>query len=191
MLAFIFGLIEGSTDGWTALPILSVVWGVVLFAGFGVRQARAPQPLIKPSLLQEQRDSPPDSILGLAFFAAVSGLAYVISLFFQLVLHLSPSHAALGLTPVMVGIIGASVVCRPLLTVLGRRLVALGLLTTLLGTLGLWLTIVETGEWPRRHGSLSPPSWSSVSAWAPVSAPSSKLPWATSPTTKPVVPAVP
>ncbi len=144
MLALLFGLIEGSTDGWATLPILSLAGGGALFAGFGVRQVQAPQPLIKASLLRN-RGFTAGLVLGLAFFAAVSGLTYVMSLFFQLVLHLSPSHAALGLTPVMVGIIGASVGCRPLLTVLGRRLVALGLLTTLLGTLGLWLTIVEEG----------------------------------------------
>jgi hypothetical protein len=78
-------------------------------------------------------------------FAAVSGLGYVISLFFQLVLHLSPSDAALGLTPVMGGIIIASIVCRPLLPLLGRSLVAIGLTTTLLGTLGLWFTVYQTG----------------------------------------------
>ena len=83
--------------------------------------------------------------MGLAFFAAVSGLGYVVSLYFQLVLHLSASHAALGLIPVMVGIIGASIACRPLLTVLGRRLVVIGLSATLFGTLGLWFTILRTG----------------------------------------------
>jgi MFS family permease len=36
-------------------------------------------------------------------------------------------------------------VCRPLLTVLGRRLVVLGLSTTLVGTIGLWLTVLAKG----------------------------------------------
>jgi MFS family permease len=100
--------------------------------------------LITPSLLKN-RGFTAGLILGLAFFAAVSGLAYVVSLFFQLVLHLSPSHAALGLSPVMVGIIGASIICRPLLTGLGRRLVVVGLGATLFGTIGLWLTVWEAG----------------------------------------------
>ena len=144
MLALIFGLIEGSTDGWTTLPILSVVAGVALLAAFGFRQARAANPLIIPSLLKNKGFTA-GLILGLAFFAAVSGLGYVVSLYFQLVLHLSASHAALGLVPVMVGIIGASIACRPLLTVLGRRLVVIGLSATLFGTLGLWFTILRTG----------------------------------------------
>jgi nitrate/nitrite transporter NarK len=45
----------------------------------------------------------------------------------------------------MVGIIAASIVCRPLLTSLGRRLVVIGLVTTLLGVLGLLLTVRAKG----------------------------------------------
>ena len=144
MLGLIFGLIEGSTNGWTAFPIASLVGGVLLFGAFAVRQRRAVNPLITPSLLKNKGFTA-GLVLGLAFFAAVSGLAYVISLFFQLVLHLSPSHAALGLAPVMVGIIGASIVCRPLLTTIGRRLVVIGLVTTLVGTAALWLTVLAKG----------------------------------------------
>jgi EmrB/QacA subfamily drug resistance transporter len=145
MLTLIFGLIEGSTDGWSVLPLLSVAGGVGLLACFGLRQARASNPLIIPSLLKNKGFTA-GLVLGLAFFAAVSGLGYVVSLFFQLVLHLSPSRAALGLIPIMIGIIGASIVCRPLLTVQGRRLVVIGLAATLFGTLGLWFTIVQTGD---------------------------------------------
>jgi EmrB/QacA subfamily drug resistance transporter len=144
MLALIFGLIQGSTSGWTALPIVSLVCGVPLFGAFAVRQMRVANPLITPSLLKNKGFTA-GLILGLGFFAGVSGLAYVVSLFFQLVLHLSASRAALGLSPVMIGIIGASIACRPLLTSLGRRLVVIGLVTTLLGTLGLWLTVLAKG----------------------------------------------
>jgi EmrB/QacA subfamily drug resistance transporter len=144
MLALIFGLIQGSTNGWTALPIASLVGGTLFFIAFAARQLNASNPLITPTLLKN-RGFTSGLILGLGFFAAVSGLSYVISLFFQLVLHMSPSHAALGLTPVMVGIIAASIVCRPLLASWGRRLVVIGLVVTLLGALGLWLTVLTTG----------------------------------------------
>jgi len=75
----------------------------------------------------------------------VSGLAYVISLFFQLVLHLSPAHASLGLAPVMVGIIAASIVCRPLLDCPRPTACRPRLSTTLVGTIGLWLTVLAKG----------------------------------------------
>lgn len=144
MLGLLYGLIEGSTAGWTGLPILSLLAGVVLFAGFGVRQRMATDPLILPSLLTN-RGFTAGLLLGLAFFAAVNGLAYVVSLFFQTALGLKPSAAALGLGPLMIGIIAASLVCRPLITKLGRRLVIVGLGITLAGAVGLWSTIVAEG----------------------------------------------
>jgi len=144
MFGLMYGLIEGSTAGWTAMPILSLVAGAVLLAGFGVRQRGATEPLILPSLLTN-RGFTSGLLLGLAFFAAVNGLAYVVSLFFQTALGLTPSSAALAIAPLMVGIIGASFVCRPLIEKLGRLLVIIGIAVTLAGTVGLWTTVLAQG----------------------------------------------
>jgi len=144
MFALIYGLIEGSTDGWTALPIGCLVTGAVLLAGFGVRQRMAADPLILPSLLAN-RGFTAGLLLGLAFFAAVNGLAYVISLFFQTALGLTPRAAAIALCPLVIGIIIASLVCRPLVGTLGRVLVIIGLGTTLAGAAGLWATVLADG----------------------------------------------
>lgn len=144
MFALIYGLIEGSTAGWTALPILSLVAGAVLLAGFAVRQRMAADPLILPSLLTN-RGFTAGLLLGLAFFAAVNGLAYVISLFFQTALGLTPRAAAIALGPLMVGIIVASIVCRPLIGKLGRVLVIIGLGVTLAGAVGVWATVLAEG----------------------------------------------
>lgn len=150
MFSFIYGLIQVSTDGWTGLTVISIIVGVLMFAAFALRQKCAPNPLIKPSLLSN-RGFTSGLILGLAYFAAVNGLSYIISLFFQFVLKLSPSQAAFGLSPMAVGIIIASLVCRPLLDSLGRKLVILGLSATLAGAVLLWLIILLKGA--------------SVSAW--------------------------
>ncbi|MGI8433374.1 MAG: MFS transporter [Nocardioidaceae bacterium] len=139
-----YGLIEGSTAGWSTLPVGSLVSGVLLSAGFGVRQRVAAEPLILPSLLSN-RGFTAGLLLGLAFFAAVSGLAYVASLFLQSGLGLTPSEAALGLAPLMVGIIGASLVSRPLMEKLGRLLVVFGLGVTLIGAAGLWAAVLGEG----------------------------------------------
>jgi EmrB/QacA subfamily drug resistance transporter len=151
MLALIYGLIEGPAAGWTALPVVCLVTGAVLLAGFGVRQRMAASPLILPSLLAN-RGFTAGLLLGLAFFAAVNGLAYVISLFFQTALGLTPSAAAIALSPVMIGIIVSSIVCRPLVAKLGRTLVITGLGVTLAGAAGLWATVLAEGT--------------AVSAWA-------------------------
>lgn len=140
MFGLIYGLIEGSTDGWTAVPVAALAAGVALFGGFAVRQRTATAPLILPSLLRN-RGFTSGLLLGLAFFAAVNGLAYVISLFLQGVLGLSAARAALGLAPMMAGIIVASFVARPLMPRLGRTLIVAGLLVTLAGVAGLWLTV--------------------------------------------------
>ncbi len=144
MLGLIYGLIQGSTDGWTSVPILSLAVGVIGFVLFCLRQKSAANPLILPSLLRN-RGFTSGLILGLAYFAAVNGFAYVVSLFFQLQLGLSSTQAALGLAPLMVGIIGSSLISRPLIPTLGRRLVIGGLAVTLLGATALFLTVVFTG----------------------------------------------
>jgi EmrB/QacA subfamily drug resistance transporter len=144
MLGLMYGLIEGSTDGWTAVPILSLLAGALFLVAFGVRQRVAKDPLILPSLLRN-RGFTSGLVLGLAFFAAVNGLAYVVSLFYQTALGLSPSRAALGMAPLMVGIIIASFVGRPLMEKLGRVLIVAGLTVTLIGALGLWLTVHAHG----------------------------------------------
>ena len=144
MLSLIYGLIEGSTAGWTVVPAGCLAAGAVLLACFGARQRLAAEPLILPSLLAN-RGFTAGLLLGLAFFAAVNGLAYVLSLFFQTALGLTPDHAAIALGPLMVGIIIASVVGRPLVGKLGRRLVVIGLAGTLAGAAGLWATVAAQG----------------------------------------------
>jgi EmrB/QacA subfamily drug resistance transporter len=144
MLGLIYGLIEGSTDGWTAVPIGCLAAGVALLAAFGVRQRTAADPLILPSLLAN-RGFTVGMLLGLAFFAAVNGLAYVISLFFQTGLGLSARSASIALSPFMIGIIIASFAGRPLLARLGRAMVAIGIGLTLAGAAGVWATVLNQG----------------------------------------------
>ncbi len=144
MLGLIYGLNEGSANGWTVFPITSLAAGFLMFAAFAFRQRYAANPLIKPDLFKNKGFTS-GMILGLAFFAAVNGLSYVISLFFQMVLHLTAYEAALGLCPMAVGIIISSIVCRPLLNRLGRKIVVAGLAATLTGALGLWATVFVKG----------------------------------------------
>jgi len=141
MLALIYGLIQGSTDGWSAAPVASLAAGAVLFGAFALRQRRAASPLIRPSLLRNKGFTS-GLLLGLAFFASLAGLTYLISLFFQLVQHYSADKAALALSPMAFGFITASLVGRPLVQKLGRTLVVIGLATALAGAFGLWATVL-------------------------------------------------
>jgi EmrB/QacA subfamily drug resistance transporter len=145
MLGLIFGLIQGPVSGWSGPAILALIAGGVFFGLCCVRQATAASPLIQSSLLKN-RGFTSGLLLGLAYFAAVNGFAYVVSLFFQLSLRLSPARAAFGLAPLMVGIIGSSLAARPLMPRLGRTLVVTGLLISLAGAGGLLVTTVLAGH---------------------------------------------
>jgi EmrB/QacA subfamily drug resistance transporter len=141
VFSLLYGLIQGSSDGWTIVPVAFLGAAAVLFAGFGRRQVTAAQPLLKPALLANKGFTS-GLVTGLAFFAALSGLNYVISLFLQAGLYYTPGHTSLALLPMIIGLILAAAACMGLIAKLGRILVLIGLLVTLTGT-GLLLTVVS------------------------------------------------
>ena len=156
MLTFLYGLIEGSSSGWTLLTQVSVVIGVGCFIGFAVRQRTARHPLIEPSLLQN-RGFTAGLVMALAFFSVVSGLGYVISLFLQQGFGRTPIETALsGVAPMAAGIIIASFTTTPLIGRFGRWLVLAGLACCLAGVVFLWAIVgalgMTMGQW-----SLVPP----------------------------------
>ena len=144
MFGLLFGLIEGSSRGWTVLPFACLVAGALGFVGFCLRQRSAADPLIRPSLLAD-RGFTSGLAMGFGFFAAVAGVNYVISLFLQLGLGLRPAHAALALIPLVLGIVAASVVAMGLIARLGRTLIFCGLLVTFAGTAWLFELVLLKG----------------------------------------------
>lgn len=133
MLGLLYGLIEGSTNGWSAVPVASIAVGVLFFAAFVYRQRTADNPLIVPSLLKN-RGFTSGMIVGLVSFAAGTGLIFVLSLFMQEGLHASARDASIGLVPLTAGLIIATFAAMGgLVTKLGRRLVFIGLLVSLVG----------------------------------------------------------
>lgn len=144
LFGLLFGLVTGSTDGWNGLTIGSVIIGLILLGLFGWRQARADEPLLPRSLLAN-RGFTSGLVVGLCVFASFSGLMYVISLFFQLGLGYSPTTTSLNLIPLTIGIMIGSGIANALILKLGRRLVLIGMLTTILGTGLLLLFVLVSG----------------------------------------------
>ncbi|HEX4815582.1 MAG TPA: MFS transporter [Nonomuraea sp.] len=145
MIGLLYGLIEGSTNGWSAVPVASITVGVLFFAAFAYRQRTAPHPLIKPSLLQN-RGFTSGMLVGLAVFAAGTGLIFVLSLFMQEGLHASPRDASLGLVPLTLGLITAGFAAMGgLVTKLGRRLVFIGLAVDLAGCGWVLALVLHSG----------------------------------------------
>jgi EmrB/QacA subfamily drug resistance transporter len=133
MVGLLYGLIEGSTNGWTAVPVVSVTVGVLFFAAFAYRQRTATHPLIKPSLMKN-RGFTSGLLVCLVAVAAGSGLLFVLSLFLQEGLHVSPRDTSLGLVPLTLGLVAAGFAAMSGLVVkLGRRLVVIGLTVDLAG----------------------------------------------------------
>jgi EmrB/QacA subfamily drug resistance transporter len=144
MFGLMVGLIDGSTNGWTPLPIGSVAVGLVFFGLFAQRQRTAKDPLLKASLFKNH-GFVFGLIVGLVFFAISSGLSYVLSLFMQQTLHATPMGASLGLLPLTIGIIASAGACMALMEKLGRKLIFIGLALTFVGAGWILALVVLNG----------------------------------------------
>ncbi|MCU1646821.1 MAG: putative actinorhodin transporter [Nocardia sp.] len=144
MLGVLYGLIDGSANGWTAGPILALIAGLAFFVLFCLRQRHAADPLLEPSLLRN-RGFTSGLLLGLVYFATTSGLLFVLALYLQNDVHRTPLQTAVALVPLSVGIIAASIATHQLLDRFGRALVLAGLLLTLAGVLALFTLIQLSG----------------------------------------------
>ena len=152
MLGLLYGLIDGSTNGWGVIPIVSISVGVLFFAAFAYRQRTATHPLIKPALMKN-RGFTSGMLVCLVAVAAGTGLLFVLSLFLQEGLHVSPRDTSLALVPLTLGLVAAGFAAMGgLVAKLGRRLVFIGLTVDLVGC-GWVLVLVD-------H------SGTSVSLWA-------------------------
>ncbi|WUJ68197.1 MFS transporter [Kribbella soli] len=133
MLGLLYGLIRGSTNGWGVISIASMVIGVLFFAAFAYRQRTATHPLITPSLLKN-RGFTSGLLVCLVAVAAGTGLLFVLSLFLQEGLRVSPKNASLGLMPLTLGLVAAGFAAMGgLVAKLGRRLVFIGLVIDIVG----------------------------------------------------------
>lgn len=154
MFFLLYGLINGSTNNWNMMSIIMILLGTIFFGFFYLRQTIASNPLIKPTLLKNKGFTA-GLILGLVYFAVVSGLCYIISLFLQLGLRASPFEASLDLVPLSVGIIISSLLVPKLIDKIGKKVISIGLLITALGLIHFYLAIssaISINPW-----SLYPP----------------------------------
>ena len=145
MIGLLYGLIEGSTDGWGVIPIVSIVVGVLFFAAFAYRQCTATHPLITPSLMKN-RGFTSGLLVCLVAAAAGTGLLFVLSLFLQEGLHLSPRDTSLALVPLTLGLVAAGFAAMGgLVAQFGRRLVFIGLTVDLVGCGWVLILVAYSG----------------------------------------------
>lgn len=148
MLSLLYGIIEGSASNWQLSSVIILLSGVVLAVLFIWRQAKADNPIIKPTLFRN-RGFCAGLLLGFFFFGVVAGLSYLISLFLQLGLGATPFDASIQMVPLSIGIIISSILMPSLIKKIGRNIVGIGLIITLLG-LGIMfyqLTLIVSNPW--------------------------------------------
>jgi MFS family permease len=141
LVAIIYPLIQGRSDGWPAWSFAMLAAGAVLLWVFlRYERRRGSDALIEPTLLTN-RTYLSGTAVALAFFGAFSGLLLCISLYGQLGEGWSPIHAGLTLTPMVVGMILGMVSSNAAVSRLGRHLFHIGILLIAAGTAGLALTV--------------------------------------------------
>ena len=142
LVAIIYPLIQGWTEGWPAWCFVMLAAGAILLVGFLLyERRRGDNPLIEPTLLTNHRFLSGVAV-ALTLFGAFGGLLLCVSLYGQLGEGWSPIQAGLTLTPMVLGMIlgmiGANAAVRPL----GRHLLHIGLGLMAAGAAGLALVLV-------------------------------------------------
>jgi MFS family permease len=141
LVAIIYPLIQGRTEGWPAWCFAMLAAGVVLvFVFLRYERRRGTNPLIEPTLLSNRTYLSGIAVV-LALFGAFGGLLLCISLYGQLGEGWSPIHAGLTLTPMVVGIILGMLGSNAAVSRLGRHLLHIGILLIAAGTAGLALIL--------------------------------------------------
>ncbi|MGD6851098.1 MAG: MFS transporter [Candidatus Bathyarchaeia archaeon] len=132
MFFLLYGLIDGSNNGWGVISIFAIGAGSLFLGLFGWRQIKSANPLIKPTLFKN-RGFTAGLTLGLVYFAVVNGLGFIISIFLQLGLGASPFEASLEMSPLAIGVIISSIILPKLIKKIGRNVITMGLLATAAG----------------------------------------------------------
>jgi predicted MFS family arabinose efflux permease len=143
LVAIIYPLIKGRTDGWPAWTFVMLAAGVGLLVAFLYYEKRHKDgALIEPSLLLN-RTYLSGVAVTLALFGAFGGLLLCISLYGQLGEGWSPIHAGLSLTPMVVGMIAGMMISLAVVARLGRRVLHIGIVLIALGAAAIAMT--DTG----------------------------------------------
>ena len=148
LVAIIYPLIQGQTDGWPAWTFALLAAGaVLLFVFVRYERRRTSNALIEPSLLANRTYLSGVAVM-LCLFGAFGGLLLCISLYGQLGEGWSPIHAGLTLTPMVIGLIVGMVGSGALVQRLGRHLLHIGIALIAAGaaTLAVMLTDVASAS---------------------------------------------
>ena len=147
LVALVYGIIEGPSQGWSSPQIVgSLTMAAVLAIVFVVWERHLERPMLDVNLFRDRRFSAASISVTLSFFA-LTGVLFFITLYLQEVRGLSALDTGIRFIAIALGIVIASPVSVRLTTRHGARLVtALGL-ALVAAAMGLVATIgVATGD---------------------------------------------
>lgn len=144
VLALVFPLVEGRQFGWPvwcfALLGLSAVLAVLFFR-LQQRRARLGKAQLLPVLLTQDRVFVGGVIFVALFFSGLAGLFFMMALFLQAGLGMSPMTAGLILAPHPAGVMLASALTGRFGTRLQALRISLAMLAVLCGLVAVWLLV--------------------------------------------------
>jgi MFS family permease len=146
----VYPLIQGQVEGWPTWTWVSIAGSLVGFYLFTVQQKfsakRGGTALIDNNIFKNR--SYPLGLGGIfLFFAGMTGLYLVISLFLQIGQGFSAGEAGLGNIPIAVGsAIGGTLSGAILIEKIGRRVLQLGAGLQVVGAIALWLGATNFDE---------------------------------------------
>jgi EmrB/QacA subfamily drug resistance transporter len=146
-LLVVYPLVQGRELGWPAWTFVSMAAAVAVFGLFGWYESRKHRaggdPLVVPSLFRK-RGFTGGLIVGLVFFAGISGFSLVFSLFTQLGLGYSPLKAGLAGVPWSLGMVAGFGVAQAVQK-FGRTVIHCGVAVMAGGVASVVLTLHLAG----------------------------------------------
>jgi hypothetical protein len=134
--ALVYPLIEGRAQGWPLWSFVMLASGVLLLAGFGVRQAsrvrHGRSPLVEPSILR-RRPYVAGLAVVLGFIGAMGAMMIALNVMLQNGLGFSPLSCGVATVPIPLAAIGGSVSSSMLLGRIGRWTMHIGVLVMAAG----------------------------------------------------------
>ncbi|GEL17732.1 MFS transporter [Pseudonocardia asaccharolytica] len=159
LLLVIFPLVQGRELGWpwwTFALLAAAVPVLALFGRHQIRRVRAGRsPLVEPALLHNPAFRG-GLVVGLVFFAGMTGLTLTIGLYLQIGLGYSPLRAGLALAPWAFGVAaGAALSGAVLANRFGRAVIQAGAVVMAVGMVGVIATL-DLADGPVTGWQLAP-----------------------------------
>src|SRR5262249_9280490 len=146
--SFLYAIIQGPDNGWTAPKVyIPLLIGLTFLAGFAWWESYNPRPMLDVRFFKNPRFSAASATVPLVFFA-LFGSGFLLTQYFQFILGYSPLKAGLMLTPVAIGLmVGAPLAPRFVERFGTKRVVCTGLTLVIFSTLCYGSNTIMSAFW--------------------------------------------